>query len=103
MIKNILKLYSMEKIEKDEFSDCVNIKSKPKFIEYFNKKILLFFEKLESIRIPDYYEIMENFLFRNYRSLNKINYLSGKKKIFYFLTLKNRKQIIIFFGQMLIN
>ena len=33
--------YSVEIIEKDEFSDCVNVicvKSKPKFIEYFNKK-----------------------------------------------------------------
>lgn len=97
--------YSVEKIEKDEFSDCINVicvKSQPKFIEYFDKTILVSMillegeidydsdpfkncENLETVTIPDYYEVFEEFLFRNSRSLNSINYLSGKKKNFYTL------------------
>jgi hypothetical protein len=96
---------SVEKIEKDEFYDCVNvicIKIPPKFIKYFNKRILVSLillegeidlngdpfkecENLETVTIPDCYEVFEEFLFRNCRSLNVINYLSGKKKKFYTL------------------
>ena len=96
---------TVEKIEKDEFSDCINIicvKSQPKFIEYFNKKNLISMilldgeidldsdpfkecESLETVTIPDYYEIFEEFLFRNCRRLNTIKYLSGNKKNFYTL------------------
>ena len=94
--------YSVEKIEKDEFSDCINVicvKSQPKFIELFDKTILVSMillegeidyesdpfkncENLESVTIPDYYEIYEEYLFRNCRNLSTINYLSGKKKNF---------------------
>ena len=93
---------SMEKIEKDEFSDCVNIicvKCQPKFLNYFDKKnltsIILNYdeidfnsdpfkncENLESIIVPDFYELFEDFLFRNCRKLNVIKYLSGKEKKF---------------------
>ena len=96
---------TIEKIDKDEFSDCVNVicvKSQPKFIEYFDKKNLVSMilldgeidfnadpfkecENLETVTIPDYYEIFEEFLFRNCRRLNTIKYLSGKKKNFYTL------------------
>ena len=96
---------TMEKIEKEEFSDCVNIisvKCQPKFIDYFDKKILVSIillegeldinsdpfqicENLETITMPDYYEIFEEYLFRNCRRLNIIKYLSGKKKNFYTL------------------
>ena len=93
---------SMEKIEKNEFSDCVNlicIKCQPQFLNYFNKKnlisIILYYgeldidsdpfnecENLESITIPEYYEAFEEYLFRNCRKLNIIKYLSGKEKKF---------------------
>jgi hypothetical protein len=66
----------MEKIETDEFSDCVNIvsvKCQSKFINYFNKKNLISIilsygeldinsdpfkecKNLESATLPDYYE-----------------------------------------------
>jgi len=93
---------SMEKIEKDEFSDCVNIvsvKCQSKFINYFNKNnlisIILSYDELdinsdpfkecknlESATLPDYYELFEEYLFRNCRKLNIIKYLSGKEKKF---------------------
>jgi len=93
---------SMEIIEKDEFSDCVNIisvKCQFKFINYFNKKNLISIilsygeldinsdpfqecKNLESATLPDYYEIFEEYLFRNCRKLNIIKYLSGKEKKF---------------------
>ena len=93
---------SMEKVEKNEFCDCVNVicvKSQPKYIEFFDKKILVSMilldgefdfnsdpykecESLEAVTIPDYFELFEEFLFRNCRRLKKINYLSGKKKTF---------------------
>ena len=94
--------FTVEVIKKDEFSDCVNIicvKCKPKFIDYFDKKNLVSMilldgdiefesdpfkdcENLESVTIPDYYEMFEEYLFRNCRKLNTIKYLSGKKKKF---------------------
>ena len=93
---------SMEKINQDEFEDCVNIicvKSQYKFLNFFNKKILTsifllegeidvekdpFYdcENLESVTIPDCFNIFEEFLFRNCHKLNTIKYLSGNKKEF---------------------
>ena len=94
--------YTVETIQKNEFLDCVNVicvRSKPIFIDYFDKKILesiilldgrIDFEtdpfkdckNLEIVTIPDYYEMFEEYLFRKCRKLNTINYLSGKKKTF---------------------
>ena len=93
---------SMEKIEKNEFSDCINVisvKCQPKFLDLFDKENLTSLilnygeidfnsdpfkncENLESIIIPDFYELFEEFLFRNCRKLNDIKYLSGKEKKF---------------------
>ena len=93
---------SIIKINDDEFSDCQNItsvKCEPRFIKYFNQEKLISifllngeidinsdpFGKcinLQNISIPDFYELYEEFLFRNCRQINVIKYLSGKTKEF---------------------
>ena len=93
---------TMEKIEQNEFDDCVNIivvKSQPKYINLFNKKILTSIillegeidieqdlfddcENLESVTIPESFEIFEDILFKNCHRLNVIKYTSGKTKDF---------------------
>ena len=93
---------SVEKIENNTFSECLNIisvKSQTKWINYLNKKnlksiivlegdldiksdIFVGCENLETVVIPDEYNIFENYLFRECRNLNIIKYYSGKKKHF---------------------
>ena len=91
---------SIEIINDDEFSDCINItsiKCEPRFLKYFNKEnltsiVLLYGEidiksdpfkdciSLENVVIPDFYELYEEYLFRNCRQLYNIKYISGKIK-----------------------
>ena len=93
---------TMEKIEKNEFEDCVNVicvKAQSKFLEFFDKKILTSIillegeidiekgpfddcENLESVIIPDCFQVFEDILFKNCHRLNNIKYTSGKNKEF---------------------
>ena len=92
---------SVETIEKNTFSEYLNIisvKSQPKWINYLNKKNLKSViilkgeldiksdifegcENLETVVIPNEYNIFENYLFRECRNLNIIKYYSGGKNI----------------------
>ena len=93
---------SIKKIEENTFSDCVNVvsvKTQSKWINLFNKNILTSIilldgeldikkdifsgcDNLESVVMPDEFNIFEDYLFRNCRRLRIIKYFSQKKKIF---------------------
>ena len=93
---------TMEKIDKNEFIDCINVisvKSTFKFMNLFNKKILTSIillegeiniledsfdecENLEYASLPDCFNSYEEILFKNCHRLNTIKYTSGKEKEF---------------------